>query len=518
MGNARASLLAASCIVFLAPVLQIKMQAQEARPATLPKAMTTAAAPVYKLDDAYLEWPLPEKDRAYGAIDGKHLHEYVVQQAEISDRYRDQGHPQFWGRITGTSSDTEDAQWLVDKLKKIGLSDVHAEPIDLKPQWIPQSWDIVATGNGKSLRLDGSAQPAYQTPATPPEGLDLEAVYAGTGSEADFAGRDVRGKAVFMFAMPLPGSMQSTLVAEGGFKRAATKGAAAIFDIMALPGNMRNQLYPTHVDIPVFALGMEDGYTVRDLIGESPAGQAPHVKIKLDVALVPNLKTSTVWATLPGATDETIYVVAHRDGWFESATDNGSGVATMIGLAEYYAKIPKAKRRRTIIFLGLSGHHNGGSGGSNPLLIARKGELFAKTALFINSEHTSTVQTYFYGEDIRRSDMSTAMLWYAGGPSRPKLQEIAIQAFREFGVPTYADPEVKAPPSDLGSFYRFVPSVEANDFNMYFHTTGETPDTVPWTGLESTTRAYAKIIDEVNKLELSDLQRPEEPAPPPPAP
>ena len=28
----------------------------------------------------------------------------------------------------------------------------------------------------------------------------------------------------------------------------------------------------------------------------------------------------------------------------------------------------------------------------------------------------------------------------------------------------------------------------------------------------ATTRAYAKIIDEVNKLQLSDLQRPEEPA------
>jgi hypothetical protein len=38
---------------------------------------------------------------------------------------------------------------------------------------------------------------------------------------------------------------------------------------------------------------------------------------------------------------------------------------------------------------------------------------------------------------------------------------------------------------------------------------------VPWTGLEATTRAYAKIIDEVNELALSDLQRPEEPAPAP---
>jgi ATPase family associated with various cellular activities (AAA) len=33
-------------------------------------------------------------------------------------------------------------------------------------------------------------------------------------------------------------------------------------------------------------------------------------------------------------------------------------------------------------------------------------------------------------------------------------------------------------------------------FNMYFHTDGETTEKVPWTGLEASTRAYARIIDE----------------------
>ena len=36
----------------------------------------------------------------------------------------------------------------------------------------------------------------------------------------------------------------------------------------------------------------------------------------------------------------------------------------------------------------------------------------------------------------------------------------------------------------------------------------ETTETVPWTGLETTTRAYARIIDEVNKLDMTDLHRP----------
>jgi hypothetical protein len=33
---------------------------------------------------------------------------------------------------------------------------------------------------------------------------------------------------------------------------------------------------------------------------------------------------------------------------------------------------------------------------------------------------------------------------------------------------------------------------------------------VPWRGLEATTRASSRIIDEVNTLALTDLQRPEE--------
>ena len=40
-----------------------------------------------------------------------------------------------------------------------------------------------------------------------------------------------------------------------------------------------------------------------------------------------------------------------------------------------------------------------------------------------------------------------------------------------------------------------MPGVDAGDFNMFFHTDAETPETVPWTGLEASTRAYAKIIE-----------------------
>ena len=253
------------------------------------------------------------------------------------------------------------------------------------------------------------------------------------------------------------------------------------------------------------------------MIAAAPAGQTPRVRIALDVKTIPNLKSALVWGRLPGATDETVYIIAHRDGWFDASGDNAAGVASMIGLAEYYAKIPQPQRRRTIVFIGLDGHHNSGTGAAvgGRWLADHRDTLFAKTALAINCEHPATIQTYVRpryeeGRDIVWSNTYMAQQWYAGGSSRPELQAIAVKAFREFGAPMYREPNVRPPLGDLGRIFRFVPGVATSEFYHYFHTDRETPETVPWTGLEATTRAYAKIVDEVNKLPLSALQRPPE--------
>jgi hypothetical protein len=307
---------------------------------------------------------------------------------------------------------------------------------------------------------------------------------------------------------------------EGAVKRADERGAVAMFEVDLTPGNMRYQGYPSNTKAPAFTVGSDDGLAVRDLIASLPPGQTARVKATLDVQMVPNLKTALVWGTLPGATDETIYIVAHRDGWFEASGDNAGGVASMIGLAEYYSKIPQTERRRTMVFIGLDGHHNTGPGSAvggvwlnDP---ANKAKLFVKTALSINCEHPSTIQTYarpryLTGDILHWSNMYTAQQWYAGGPSRPELTAIAVKAFKEFGVPLLTEPDQRPPAGDLGRLYRFTPGVATSEFFHYFHTDRESPDTVPWTGLQASTRAYAKIVDEVNKLPLSTFQRPEEP-------
>jgi len=487
-------------------------RAQQPSAASQAGAVTPRAEIYPQLDDAFLRWPLPAGAERYRTIDGKRMHKDVVEQTQISRRYRDAGHPKFWGRITGTSSDAESAQWLAAKFTAAGLADVKIQPLDLEPQWMPQTWDAVITGGGKTVRIE-SAQPFYGANALPTGGVDVDAVYAGLGSEADFVGKNVAGKAVFVFN-------QTGLRDEGAVRRADAKGAAVIFEVDMLPGNMRYQAYPSGTNVPAFTVGSEDGYAARDLIAAMPAGQPARVKAHFEMQRVPNLKSALVWGTLPGASDETIYLVAHRDGWFDAAGDNASGVSSIVSLAEYYAKVPRAERERTIIFVGLDGHHNSGPGAGvgRRWMWDNRTTLFPKTALMINAEHPSTIQTtvrprYYQTNDnaIVWSNTYMPQQWYAGGPSRRKLETIAVNAFREFGASMYLDPNPRPPAGDLGAFFRGVPGVATSEFYHYFHTDHETPDAVPWTGLEATTRAYAKIIDEVNKLALSDLQRPEVP-------
>src|SRR5206468_5609859 len=97
------------------------------------------------------------------------------EQVAISRRFRDVGHPQYWGRIIGSSSDAESAEWLAQKFRSIGLADVRVQSLPIASAvWEPvQPWEIVARSGDTRLPL-ASAQPVYESVAAPAGGLDLE--------------------------------------------------------------------------------------------------------------------------------------------------------------------------------------------------------------------------------------------------------------------------------------------------------------------------------------------------------
>ena len=447
---------------------------------------------------ACLVLPLSAED-SYSSIDGTHLKTYVEDLAAMSRRYRDAGHPQFWGRIIGTEADAENGRWLMEKFKAIGLSDVREQSFDLPPQWMPQSWSVSASGGGKTLPLS-SAQATYRSETTPAGGLEVEAVDVGLATDADLARQDLKNKAVFFYSNDY--MSRHATASNGAWKRISQKSPAAIFITLMIPGNIKFQFYPVQSPVPTFSIGLEDGLAVREMIAKSPAGNAPRVKVQLGVKMVPNLKTATIWGSLPGTTDENIMIVAHRDGWFEGANDNGTGIATMLGIAEYFAKIPAAQRRRTITFIGSTGHHDG-TAESGTWLLAHK-ELFAKTALLINCEHTAANQLVSYNGTVRKANATSPLMWYIGGS--PKLEQIVLSAYETFGVPVY-DRGERSAAGEIGRIQNLAPAMQLIDTGLYWHSDRETPDIIPAAGLAATTRAYAKIIADVNGVDLPDLQR-----------
>src|SRR5262245_15718789 len=142
-----------AALVMFAGLAAASMVATRFKPATAAgqdarSPATSSSAPVF------LRWPLPAAAKAYSTIDGAHLWQHVKEHGDIAERYRQQGHSQFWGIIAGTSGDADEAQWLLGKYRQIGLTDTHIQTVALfHPQWAPESWDIVATDGDMTTTL-----------------------------------------------------------------------------------------------------------------------------------------------------------------------------------------------------------------------------------------------------------------------------------------------------------------------------------------------------------------------------
>jgi Peptidase family M28 len=461
-----------------------------------------AQPPLWLPDSEYLRWPLPPGMEMYAPLDAHRIKSYINDITAISRKSRDDGN-QYWGRITGTPYDKLTTDWIAAQFRRLGLEQVRTQEFTkLPPQWFPASWDVSVSTPSKTLALK-TAFPIYHSVGT--AATEIEPVWVGLGLPADFLGRDVTGKAVIVYGIPTPGGRSDSALTNGTIQRAAQAGAAAVFIVLGFPGNVTNQ--PTGgasdpAKIPVMMLGLEDGTAIRELIEKR---ESPKLKMRMNVEMRTGLTTASVWGVLPGTTDENIAVMAHTDSFFEGAMDNASGIGTLIELAEFYAKRPKSERRRTMIFFTSSAHHSpSGEDAGLRWIHNNMQAMFAKTALIVNCEHTSQVQTYLIGNSLVASNTVSARRWFVGGSDR--LKAIVANSFKTFGVSIYSRPETR-PGGELGVVYTDAPSFHIID-HAFYHTDLDTAAIVPEAGLEAAVRAFAKIIDDVNTVDLEGLRAP----------
>ena len=449
-------------------------------------------------------------DQVYERIDGRRIKNWMNEVVAFSRQSRDDGN-KYWGRISGTPYERMTAGWTEAKFRDLGLEDIRTHEFELGPQWFPVDWDITASNDGDTLGF-ASANPAMRGTDIP-HTIEAEAVWVGLGTAADFSGRDVDGKAVVIQTMLAPGQMGNSASWEGATIRAQAAGASLIVGIWGYGGNfavwqslnafqmIRNpdgtsRYVSERVTTPGFFMGFEDGRELRDLIA---AGEPVTISASSTSETRDGLTSPSIFGTLPGTTDEKIYVMAHMDGYYDAALDNASGMGVMVALAEHFAQVPQSERRRNITFIGTAGHHVGSP--NAPYL--RDEGLLENTALMINCEHIAPTQFIAFNNELRLTTTVSPRRWWVYGSDQ--LLDITLDAYRTFGVSLIGEMDGRAT-GEMMAIDKEAPSVQLIRSPEHKHTDGDIPSLVPAAGLEAVARAYAKIIDEVNRLDLPELQ------------
>ncbi len=444
-------------------------------------------------DEDYIRFPLPAGEEAYADVDPMKIKATIGEITSISRKSRDDGN-QYWGRIPGTPYDRMTEEWVMGKFKALGMQDVRRQEIDMRPLWYPTAWSAEITAGGETVALK-SAFPITESPATKGDGVTAPVVWVGVGTAADFVGRDVKGKAVMIYSVPTPGGRDHSADWSGAIKRANDAGAAAILVEMGFPGNAQSEPEgAVGTAAPTITITTDDANLLRDRLDK---GEAVSLHLKLAVEEREGLKTGNIWGVLPGASDEQILIMAHTDAFFEGAMDNASGLAMMLDIARHEAAKPQAQRPRTFVFLTTPDHHHGSAG----IHWVRDNYDWSKVALIINSEHPSQTLLYNLDAGLMTANEISARRWFVGGSDA--LRALVRNSLKEFGVATYRKSEMQ-PGGELSQIYTKAPSFHIIDHVIY-HTTLDTADLVPAWGLEDATRAFLKIIDNVNRMKKEEI-------------
>jgi hypothetical protein len=103
-----------------------------------------------------------------------------------------------------------------------------------------------------------------------------------------------------------------------------------------------------HRSTPALWVGHSGSETLRAASGGAS------LTLRCDATLTPDSRADTLVATLPGKSDEVVFLTTQTDGPNECNENGGLG---LLALATYASKIPAAQRRRTLVVCMPTGHY-----------------------------------------------------------------------------------------------------------------------------------------------------------------
>ena len=284
-------------------------------------------------------------------------------------------------RLAGSSGDRAAVDWAHRKMTSLGLTRVHAEPVQVTHWERGSEHAEIVSGNA-------SPQPLVVTAiggsvATPARGVEGEVVEAGSIAELEkLDGAAVRGKIVFLNATTRrsrDGAGYGETVGNRyrGAGEAAKLGAVAL--VIRSVGTDHDRIAHTGAkakdehEIPAAALSVPDAELLHRVLAERKAAR---LRLVLGAHTGTVSPSANVIGDIPGSEhpEQIVVVGAHLDSWDlgTGAIDDGAGVAIALETARVIAAMPERPRRTVRIVLFANEEH--GAEGAHAYASVHAGE------------------------------------------------------------------------------------------------------------------------------------------------
>lgn len=445
-------------------------------------------------ESSYPDW----KTEDFVSINPKRMKDVVIDLSNIALESRQR--TPYWGRLPGTPEDKKTMQYIENKLLNLGFS-IDKKKVFIKKEWRPSDWSMSYKFKGDSYEIS-SAFPTGENIKHLDSRIKTELVWVGLGSEADFIGKDIKGKAVVIYSFFVPGGRSHSASSRANLffanKLASQKGAALIINIMGVPGNgvfaggafhNTSGKPASSFEAPIMTMSQDEGFLLRDRMLEEKI----FIDFNLTIDVIENLETQYMFARLDGVSEEEIFIGAHTDGYFQGAMDNASGIAVGLEIAEYYSKKEKSQRPRAMTLFFYPDHHHGEYS-------VREVEDYYdwdNVATIITLEHPSQSQLYWFNNDLMVSNSIGSFRWNVNGSDQ--LKEIFHRRLIENGVSIYTHMTDKPKLTDKAPGFHIIDHV-------IYHTTFDIPELVPAEGMKRSAKAFLGIMEDVNKLKIEKIR------------
>jgi len=236
--------------------------------------------------------------------------------------------PALGMRSAGSPAEHEASDYLVRQLKKAGFKNVTKDAATVDG-WTFRGANITYTNaKGEESKIDLGG---YQT-TLKADNEEVELVYLGEGTEADYEGVDVKDKLVLIDI-----DQMNNWWINYPAKQAQLKGAKAVIAMSIFDKKKKDRIGSQDIcgpaDAPAFGISQKDSTALQKAIKKSGEDKIT-VTLNSDTKITPDATSYNVWGEIPGKTDDVVYMLAHYDGYYHSTYDNAHGVGCVMGITK----------------------------------------------------------------------------------------------------------------------------------------------------------------------------------------